>query len=90
MKNDEQVQQTIVQIETWLKKFSVIFVRHRNWSISIVNEWKMDSLDSLEYPVSYDCRNNENAMAVVEYFGEKGTKLGPISTTGRWVYISKR
>lgn len=89
MKNDEQIQQTSEQIGEWLKKFSVLFVRYRNWRISIVNERKMDSSDGTSYPVSYDCRSNENAMTVVEYFGEKGMKLGPISTTGRWVYISK-
>lgn len=90
MKNHQQIKQTIILIAGWVKRYSVLFVRYRNWSISIVNEQKMDSADSAGYPVSYDSGNNENAMAVVEYFGEKGMKLAAISTTGRWVYICKK
>ena len=85
--SNAQIQATIDFIERWVKKFSFLFVRYKNWSISTTFEWY--PLDGTGYPVSYDAGSYENAKAVKEYFITKGMKVEIKGRVGQHIHLRK-
>jgi hypothetical protein len=87
MTMNEQIKDTITNVEEWLKKFSFLWVRYENWAICSISDRQMP--DWLSYSVSFDAGSTGNANAVTAYFIKKGMKEDITPDSGPYVFLYK-